>query len=259
MSEQNKYYTLSAIAKEMANDMGIYSSHHYFQFLNWIMRGYREASMDFVGSIEAVMLQMNSLRIINLPSYAFDWVKIGIMDGERLHLMGRSGDMAIYNPSDDCGNLIPNAPRQLGMGPNGTNLGSYLKGYVGCGVDSYSGSGWSQRPGGGSFVQEGKYPDIRLRFGSEVSYQQNIYAEILTDGINVCGDTYAHPYLYEYLVAYGHWKRVSSNDDNSQVLKAEKKAEMKEQRKIAMMRLHGITPEELAVSLARGFKLTTKA
>ena len=262
MEGHSKYYTIEAIAREAANDIGLFSDHHYFQFEGWAIRGYREAYFDFAGKPVPHILEMNNLRVVEFPSWAVDWVKIGVMNGERATFFGRTGDLAIYNSTDDCGKAIPNAHQPAEQYPTGINIGAYLAPAMGMGVQSLcADSKWSYKAGGGNnglFIEEGEYPDRRLRFTSDIPDNAQIYAELITDGINVCGDTFVHPYMFEYVVAYTHYKRVCSNDNSSRILKEEKKEDMKEARKLGLMRLRSITPEDLSNALKRSFRLTTK-
>jgi hypothetical protein len=263
MEDHREYNTIEAIARAAANDIGMYSTHHYTQFEDWAIRGYRDAYFDFAGKAVPYILEMNSLRVVKLPSWAVDWVKVGVMYGERAIFFGRAGDLALYNASDDCGNLIPNAPRPpIEQRPVGINIGAYIGPAFGAGVQALcTDARWSYSNSAsynGLFVEEGEYPDLRLRFSSEVSDNSQIYSELITDGQHVCGDTYVHPYMFEYVVAYIHHKRVSGNDSSPLGLKGEKKMEMKEQRKIALMRMQSLTPEDLSDALARSFHLGTK-
>lgn len=256
-------YTIEAIARETANDLGFYSSHYYFQFEQWAIRGYREAYFDFAGKAVPVILKMDNLRIVNLPSWAIDWIKVGAMRGERAIFFGKAGDLAMYNYKDDCGVPIPNAPRPpIEQYPVGINIGAYLNTGFGQGVNSLcTDSRWAYKNSAnynGLFGEEGKYPDIRLRFSSEISQDADIYAELMTDGLDVCGKTFVHPYLYEYVVAYCHWKRVKGNDGASPTLKEEKRIDKDRERKWALMRMRSIDPEELENILAQAFRLTTK-
>lgn len=265
------YYTIGAVAQEVANDQGLYSEHMYFQYTSWAISGYREAQFDIAQEVKTVMLNMNPLRVVQLPNDCIDWVKVGIKVGERVFAIGLNDDMAKYNASDGCGNLIPNTPQiPLDTQPRGINTNAYIPAFLvfnNFGGESLQGEVNPQlgvQWGGGSvgigmtpfFDVEGKYPNLRMRFSSEMLTQTQVYLEYISDGMEPCGETFVNPYMYEYLRAYTHFRRTQGNDNIALGLKGYWQTEMERQRKIASMRINSISPTDLINSSRKGFKLT---
>ncbi len=262
------YYTISAIAQEIANDQGLYSEHHYFQYESWVLAGYREAQFDFAMEIRTYLLPMNGLRIVDMPQGTIDWVKIGLKIGERVCLIGMNTDMAKINKSDECGNLIPNKPTPpLDSQPRGVNLSSYMptmynfRNYQGDDVSGYVDgnlgfqNGLAIKP---FFDIEGKYPSMRIRFSSEMKTAAEIYIETITDGINPCGETIVNPYMYEFLRMYGHFRRVECDQSVSDSSKRYWEDKKDRAWLIASQRINSFGPEDVLNSMRKGFKLTIK-
>lgn len=264
MSDNSEYYTIAAIARTVANDIGMYSPHMYFQFEAWAMDGFREASFDFAGTgVEHCMLPMNSLRIVELPKDYVDWIEFGIKRGERVLIIGQAGDLIEYNVTDDCGVETPNSAHPpLDIQPTGTNLMPYIPfgRTVPYNTDLIAGAGSYEGglPNRGFFNVEGKYPNFRVRFGSELSTRDQIYLKYVTDGLRPCGNTFVHPYIVDYLRKYTHYRRTEHRDDTPQITKDRNESRMLAARKEAIMRVKGIAPIDLINSARRGFKLTTK-
>lgn len=262
------YYTISAVAQEAASDQGLYSEHMYFQYESWALSGYREAQFDFAQEIKTVLIPMNSLRVAELPCDCIDWIKIGIKIGERVYTVGLNTDMARINEADSCGNLLPNTPRQpVSAQPRGINMNAYIPAYfVFSNFNGQSIQGQTDPKMGIQdglsikeyFDIEGKYPNIRIRFSSEMMMAAQVYVEYISDGIEPSGETYVNPYMYEYLRTYIHYRRTEGNDNISLGVKRDWETKMERKRNIAAQRINSITPDDVINSSRKGFKLTLK-
>lgn len=263
--EERSYYTIASTAREALHEIGEYSMHRQFQFEEFAMVGYREACMDFAQVVITVLLPMNSLRVVNMPEGFIDWVKVGVQVGDRVQVIGLASDLGRINKQDDCGNYIPNAIHgPLDAQPTGTNL----EAYTGYWFNNYNGEqlygnvfhGYGCQyglPNQGFFSLEGSAPNKRMRFTGDMANRE-VYLEYISDGISPCGETYVDPYMFEYLKAFCHYKRVKGRDDYPQSIKQEKERDMLSARNIAQQRIASISPIDIVNSSRKGFKLTSK-
>lgn len=256
----NQYYTVDAIVKSAMTDIGETTTHTYQLFLKYALEELREMHIDFSREIKTVVLPMNTYKAIDIPTDCLDWVKIAIQVGERLMTMGVQSDIALYNNTDDCGNLIANtAQSPFDEKPTGINFDNY-GGYWLNNLNSSSGSGrvFSY---GGAMQSRGMYRVDRernqIRFDDSIK-NSNIYFEYISDGFNPNDATYVNPLCFDYLRCAIHLRRVKGDDSANQNLKYEKSQDLWYAKLKSAGRLGDLVIQDIINSSRKGYRLTNK-
>lgn len=229
--EANRFYTLQAIVDEVKNDLEETGTHKDLQFLQWAISGYRDMQFSSPVDVKTCKLKMNGYGAITLPDGCVTYTKVAVKYGRKLVVVGLTGE---------AGSDLLVSESAVFATPSVYRTKQYTAAYDFQNCDGKTLRGYCYGDLTGAFEVHGNQLQFHPNF-----HGLPVYLEYITDGIDPCGDTAVHPFLFDYIWAYIHWRRVKADDRNSQALKEEKERDMKKAKLKAAMRLYSreFTPE----------------
>lgn len=194
MSANNtKIYTLSALVDNfiIENDL---SNTWFPKALVWAMRGLREISLDTFQQAQSDHFPITNTNTVVLPGGFVDFVVISGYHNGRCDTWCVNSDLDILPRA-----LGPTAPQdgysEVGYWLYGCNIFSY-------GKPRYKRDNFKVKDIGGVKILT---MDISTRV-------PEIYLEWVGDGLNLCGESIIHPYLYDWLTKYMEHKYEEKNN-----------------------------------------------
>jgi hypothetical protein len=102
------YSTVDSIVRGALADIGENSiSSKYQRFLHWALEGIMDWNFDSAQEVKTVKLEMNDIKQIEIPKDFVDWVKVGILCGDKIKTLSVSDNIPLIHDKDDCGNPKP--------------------------------------------------------------------------------------------------------------------------------------------------------
>lgn len=182
-ADNTKLYKLSSVVDNflIENDL---SNSWFNKSLVWAMRGIREISLDTFQQAQSDHFPITNTNTVILPPGFVDFVIISGYNN------GRCDTWCVQSDLD----LLPRA-----LGPTASQDGFSEVGYwlQGCNVFSYGKPIYTRDRF--KVVDTGGVKILKMDISTRVP---EIYLEWVGDGINLCGETIIHPYVYDYLIKY---------------------------------------------------------
>lgn len=217
----DSYVTIDKIVRQALIAMGEQSLHKYPRCLQFAMECFKDFQMDSAQDVKTVRLTMNDVKQIELPLDFVDWVKVGIVCGDRIKIMGVCDTLPILTVRDDCGVLQPyTADIPANVIPN--NWISY-GGYSFFGFNEVN--EWGELLGavygiGGGYTDVGYFRVLRnqgdhgvLQFNSDVN-TTDVYLEYISNGFDPKAESIVNSYAEKCIQFYIHW-RVSQHKNGA--------------------------------------------
>lgn len=240
MSDKNKFYSLAAVVDNfmIANDL---PNGYFNKSLLWAINGLREISLDTFVTPKTELFTVTDRNTIVLPPGFVGW-SIVSLPGDRVQTLGVNEN-------------ISSLPRATGVVPTGTQMpGSYAE--VGYYLSNFSNGAifsWGMAlstAGAFKVVDNGMVKELKLDLPKR--YDQ-LYVEYTTDGINPCGETIIHPYLYDYLTKYMENEYEDKNNPKAtEASKYRKSEDLYFSIKRLRARTNNLSPQTL-INLARQY------
>ncbi len=236
--------TIDSIVRKAMAAMGEETMHKYQRLLMFALNAAREFYMDSARSVKTVKLTMNDVKQVELPIDFVDWVKVGVVCGDRIKVFGVKDDLPILVNEDSCGNPVKydNCDCNVNTLPHNYN-----------GFGGYAFINYVNEYGeviGGVYGIGGGYTDIGyfrvlqnmgdhgiLQFNSEVN-TTDVYFEYISNGFDPKKETLIHTYAETAIEFYIHWRvawhKEGANSGNAQASKKEYYDELHRARRRTM-------------------------
>jgi len=207
----DSYVTLDKIVRQALIANGEESLHKYARYLQFGMEGAKDFYMDSAQDVKTVRLTMDAVKQVELPLDFVDWVKVGVVIGDRIKVMGVCDTLPILTVRDDCGALQPytsNVPA------NSIPIDSIL--YGGYYFFNYTNE-WGELTGklygiGGGYTDIGYFRVLRnlgdhgvIQFNSDVN-TTDVYLEYISNGFDPKEETIINSYAEKCIQFYIHWR-----------------------------------------------------
>jgi hypothetical protein len=197
-------YSLDYIVRSSLADIGENES-RYEQFLHYGLDGAKEFYMDSARDVKICKLKLTDWRAIYKPKDYVDWVRIFIPRGK---------GMALFTNDPSLRTNTTKQPLEEATEPSKKFEDvSYFPHYSHMNrKGEHQGKMWgvkmTENPYG-YFKEVGN----QIQFDTDLPIEE-IYLEYISDGIS-CGETLIHPYAYQMIKNYIHWKssEYSTNRD----------------------------------------------
>lgn len=191
MSDSTRYYKLAAVVDNYLVEADLPNG-WFNKCLLWAIRGLRELHLDSWADVKTGLFSVTDRNTVELPADFVDWVKIS-RKGNRIETLGVNMDISTIRESVSRGSI--------------TDVGYYLNNFANGAIFSY-GLALSSM---GSFrvYDNGTCKELLIDMTGRVN---ELYIEYITDGFDPCGETYIHPYLYDYLTKYIAHKYEEQNN-----------------------------------------------
>jgi hypothetical protein len=204
--------TIDSIVRTAMAAIGEESLHKYQRFLQFGLDAAREFYMDSARSVKTVKLTMNDVKQADLPVDFVDWVKVGIVCGDRIKVFGVKDDLPILINEDDCGNPVAYDNCNCGVNSIPENFSIYgglqFLNYV----NEYGEIIGGLYGIGGGYTDKGYFRVLPnegdhgiLQFNSQVD-NTDIYFEYISNGFDPKLETVIHPYAQRAIEFYIHWR-----------------------------------------------------
>ncbi len=205
------YITLDKIVRQALIANGEESLHKYSRWLLFAMRAYKDFYMDSANDVKTVKLTMNDVKQVELPLDYIDWVKVGIVIGDRIKVMGVCDTLPILTKRDNCGEL---QAYSNDVPANDFPVDTFA--YGGYYFFNYTNE-WGELTGGlygigGGYTDRGYFRELKnqgdnciLQFNSDVNTTE-VYVEYLSSGFDPKAESMVHPYAEQAIVFYIHWR-----------------------------------------------------
>lgn len=215
----DSYTTLDKIVRSSLIAMGEESLHKYARCLQFAMECFKDFHMDSANDVKTVRLTMNAVKQVELPLDFVDWVKVGIVIGDRIKVMGVCETLPILTERDSCGELQPygsSVPANF-IPFNSISFGGYY-------FMNYTNE-WGELLGGvygigGGYTDEGYFRVLRnqgdhglLQFNSDVN-TTDVYMEYISNGFDPKAESIINSYAEKCIQFYVHW-RVSQHKNGA--------------------------------------------
>lgn len=208
------YVTIDSIVRTALIANGDESFHKYPRFLMFALQAAKDFYMDSAQDVKTVRLPMNDLKQVELPLDFVDWVKVGIVCGNRIKVLGVCETLPILTETDSCGNIKPYDNCGCGVNefPRGFTTGIY-GGYYFLNYINENGEITGGIYGyGGGYTDMSYFRLIRnagsngiLQFSTEIN-STDIYIEYISNGFDPKRDTVISTYAERAIEYYIHWK-----------------------------------------------------
>lgn len=211
----DSYITLDKIVRQALIANGEESLHKYSRYLLFAMECFKDFQMDSAQDVKTIKLTMNDVKQVELPLDFIDWVKVGIVCGDRIKVMGTCDTLPILTQRDNCGNL---QPYSSDVPANDIPFDSLA--YGGYYFFNYTNE-WGELIGGlygigGGYTDVGYFRVLRnqgdhgvLQFNSEVN-NTDVYLEYISNGFDPKAESIVNAYAEKCIQFYIHW-RVSQH------------------------------------------------
>lgn len=199
------YTTVDSIVKDVLIDLGEETEHLYLKFLHWGLKAAKENAYDCSKEIKTVRLTMSPAKTVDLPLDYINYVKVGIVVGDKLKTFLVNDNLEKRTDVDECGNALP---RETSSSLNSLSNHSFFgHGYLFSNYNGYGNGIWGY---GGSCGNIGHCSIDRehdqIQFSSEVT-TTDICLEYITNGIDMTGETTVHQFAEDMIRLYIHWQR----------------------------------------------------
>lgn len=244
------YVTLDKIVREALIANGEQSLHKYSRFLLFAMEGYKDFYMDSANDVKTVKLTMNDIKQVDLPIDFVDWVKVGIVCGDRIKVMGTCDTLPIKVNRDDCGNLQPYTST---VPANSIPEDAFA--YGGYYFFNYTNE-WGELLGalygiGGGYTDVGYFRILRnqgdhgiIQFNSEVD-TTDVYLEYITNGFDPKAESMVNAYAEKAIQFYIHWRVAWHRHGAAAAHTKECEFQYYNELRKARIRISGLTPRDV--------------
>jgi hypothetical protein len=248
------YYSLSIVVDDWIDDNTL-SSSWFPKGLKWAIRGLKRIRMDIHQQPKTEILTVTERKTITCPEGFVDWVKVAVKKGQYAITLSVNDDMTINTRTTTDTTVRALLSQNM---PNGTDMSAYggyeFLNYTGGNIFGI-GPGL---PSKGFFkvVDRGATKEILLDYDYNFS---QVYLEYITDGIDTCGETFVHPYEYEFLIAFMDMMYEKKNNPKA-TLGSKREAELDvdaEERKLRG-RYNDLSPQDILNISRNEARLTTK-
>ncbi len=204
MSDKNRIFTIRGVVMSVINELRLSSVRDYEYLEQLAIEGFRELKLFTSVSLEVEYLTMNAAKMVTLPSDYEQYSKIGIRLNGQIWTLTANDKIAMPSGVTKCGDPINESLKGEGLGYYGyvghTHNGRY--------VDSlYS-------VGGGfniSYYRVDRRNNTIL-FSNDVP-RSEIVLEYVSNGRDICGNTFIPAKYLEAVKRLVHWKRVEFRED----------------------------------------------
>jgi hypothetical protein len=201
------FYSLSVVTDDWLDDNNLHNG-MWAKGLKWAIRGLKRVRLDSNQQPITALLPVTERKTIVLPEGYVDWVKLAVKKGQYAITLSVNDELTssprTANEQTVRGLLSQNMP-------NGTDFGVY-GGYqfLNYAAGSLMGIGHGL-PGKGYFkiVDHGDSKEAFLDYDYNFN---NVYLEYISDGIDFCGESFVHPYEYEFIIAFMDWMYERKNN-----------------------------------------------
>jgi hypothetical protein len=204
--------TVDSIVRGAMSAMGEESLHKYQRCLQFGLQAAKTFYMDSARVVKTTKLTMSDIKQVDLPTDFVDWVKVGVVCGDRIKVFGVNENLPILVDEDACGNIVAydNSDCDVNSFPADiSNYGGYpFLNYI----NEYG------EITGGLYGVGGGYTDIgyfrvlqstgsgaKLQFNSEVN-TSDVYIEYISNGFDPNTETVVHAYAADAIEFYIHWR-----------------------------------------------------
>lgn len=198
------YVSLNSIVKDAMIDVGEDTEHLYTRFLHWAFEAVKDFHFDTAREVVTKKIKMHPTKTVDFPLDFVDWVKLGIVAGDRLWTYGVNARLSLYHNTDECGNPIGRPTHEYWSSSPSVSGGYWFNNYNGYNLFGY----------GGACHNSGYYrvnrKERQIQFSSEVN-TSDVYMEYITNGANLNGATEVHSYAGKLVKLYIHWMRKENN------------------------------------------------
>jgi hypothetical protein len=207
MSDNSKFYKLASVVDNYLIESDLPSG-WFGKCLVWAIRGLRESKLDTWNDISTRVLDVNDRGSVVLPNDFVDWAVVSAYSNGRLQTLGINNEISTL-PKNHTAAASPTAPTQFAEThqPQYHESGYYLTNFHNGAIFSYGLALSSQ--GRFRVHDTGTCKELLMDLPGRVN---EIYLEYITDGFDPCGETYIHPYLYDYLMKYMDLKYEEKNN-----------------------------------------------
>ncbi len=194
----DQYNKISSIVDHVIESHN-YTQAYFAKFLGFAKWGFKELKLDQAQEVKTVRKTISDTKTVTLDN-CVDWTKISVPIGQYLKTL--SVNAKLSKEERTLGNPPLTEQWPLDSLPNGLDFGSY-GGYF---FANYNGH--SLFSVGGGVPAEGVFQVVNRGGGvKEILLDVPLNAtelviEIISDGINVCGETICDAYLSDYVKKY---------------------------------------------------------
>ncbi len=210
------YSTIDEIVRTALIADGEQSLHKYPAYLLFGLEALKDFYTDHAQDVKTVQLDMSALKQVYLPLDFVDWVKVGIVCGNRIKVMGTNDNMPILTQTDNCGNLKNYDNCGCGVNDFPDDLGSfggfYFWGYPGSFINEYGEMIGGVYGLGGGYTDVGYFRLITnqgkqafLQFDTHVRTTK-VYVEYISNGMDPKKETLVNSLAAKAIRFYIHWQ-----------------------------------------------------
>jgi hypothetical protein len=167
--------------------------------------------IDSAQDVKTVRLTMDTVKQVELPLDFVDWVKVGVVIGDRIKVMGVCDTLPILTVRDSCGELQPyttDTPANS-IPDNSLAYGGYY-------FMNYTNENGELLGGlygiGGGYTDVGYFRVLRnqgdhgvLQFNSDVN-TTDVYLEYISNGFDPKAESVVNTYAEKAIQFYIHWR-----------------------------------------------------
>jgi hypothetical protein len=243
--------SLRYIIMSVLNLLGDYSMRNYYRLMQIAISGYKILNLWHLDNIEVVYLEMNTAKVVTLPSDFVDWLKIGVPINGKLRVLTNHKQI-----------LLPRAF------PDGTPVGNTDADGT---VDAASLVYFSDHFRGGQFVgglfgMAGGVDDAYYRFDREMGTivftgsvtRSQIVLEYISSGVKAIGSTMIPIECEPALRTYVLWQRIEYDSRTSLSEKQRRKNDHEEEIEALRSFQSIFTKEEYQNMLRKTYRQTPK-
>jgi hypothetical protein len=248
---KNGFYTLASLTDEWSDDNSLH--HFWHKGLKWAIRGLKRIRMDVHQNPKCGMLDVTERKTVTLPDDFVDYCIIAAKKGQYAITLAVNEELISSKRTDDEQTVRGLFSQNL---PNGTDFSAY-GGYSLFGSNGvYSVGGGLPSKGHIKIVDHGSVKEILLDYDYPFS---QVYIEYITDGINPCGETYVHPYEYDYLLAFMDMMYEKKNNPKATLgSKRELEIDVEVEERKLRARFNDLTPKDILTMSRAEARFTTK-
>ncbi len=246
----DSYVTLDKIVRQALIANGEESLHKYPRYLLFAMEAFKDFQMDSAQDVKTIKLTMNDVKQVELPLDFIDWVKVGVVCGDRIKVMGVCDTLPILTQRDDCGNLQPyssDIPANSIPSNFSTYGGYYFMNYTNENGEIIGGIYGI----GGGYTDIGYFRVLRnqgdhgvLQFNSQVN-TTDVYLEYISNGFDPKAESIVNSYAEKCIQFYIHWRvawhKHGSNSGEAQQCRKEYFNELR----LTRIRISGLTTRDI--------------
>lgn len=251
----SKQIKLDTIVRTSLQDHGL-PMHYYFRFLNWAIRGLKQATYDHAINIKSVRRTVTDYNAVIVPDDFVDLIMIGEERGDEVVPYLNNGALNRLNNLDTEGNKInyPTLDTQYNSGlyhvlsheDNFNNHGEYK------GRDFAYVGGKHQ-----SYMYLAERQEIQLK---NTVASTEVVMTYISDGVITSDANLVHPYAEELILTWIRWKRLEHLPRLHRNETAESKAEKRyyNEKRILRGRMNEMTVWDVINAGRRGHHMGIK-